>query len=114
MYLSYATVSYFSSLSLSRRRLTCLCIVECFTDLDLSILFAEENAPPQEAHLDAQDGTMQVVLALQDDETPTEVVYDHTDKYRAMDILGWESAAENSEYWPWLQVSRFTFPFTLY
>lgn len=52
---------------------------------------------------------VQLVVALQDEEEPTEVLYlrEQPSLKEAMKTLGWVGKDENAAYLPWLKVSFF-------
>ena len=52
---------------------------------------------------------VQLVVALQDEEEPTEVLYlrEQPSLKEAMKTLGWVGKDENAAYLPWLKVSLF-------
>ena len=54
---------------------------------------------------------MQFVVALTEDENPTDVVYilEQPSIEEAMERLGWKDANSNAGYYPWLEVSSFLF-----
>lgn len=77
--------------------------------LSLSLTFSHFSLSVQEAHLDGEEGVVQLVVALQDEEEPTEVLYlrEQPSLKEAMKTLGWVGKDENAAYLPWLKVSFF-------
>ena len=78
-----------------------------FLSFSLSLTFSHFSLSVQEVHLDGEEGLVQLVVALQDDEEPTEVLYleEQPSVEEASKTLGWKSPEECPQYLPWLKVN---------